>query len=313
MGHFDDFGNKDAIPSGGPKHDQVEESFFKDVTYYSVENSKPFLQLESNELSLSTGDGVVISFNPNGAVYRYDKNDKELEPIFFQSKNSKALLKTKEIYLDDQVEIKMSNTNLTANKVSILEHGELLNAYSNVKTLSIMAKTNDQILVNADVAVYRPKSQLIEYRQNVDGTIKRKRQYEENISFKADLLTMDAPKSLASMQGNVSFKKENLEAEASRGEVFLENYNKRLKYYALYDDVRLQERLLNNGKPLVRKAFAEKLEGLMSDKKIILTGLPKVFQEHDVIKGNRIIIRENVETVEVDDANTNITLEKNKE
>ena len=43
---------------------------------------------------------------------------------------------------------------------------------------------------------------------------------------------------------------------------------------------------------------------------MILTGLPKVFQEKDVIKGNRITIRENIETVEVDDAITNITLER---
>jgi lipopolysaccharide export system protein LptA len=114
------------------------------------------------------------------------------------------------------------------------------------------------------------------------------------------------------MKGNVSFKKENLEAFANRGEVFLENYNKKLKYYALYDDVKLQENLVSNGKPMARKAFAEKLEGQMAEKKIILTGLPKVFQERDVIKGNRIIIRENVETVEVDDANTNIIINKDE-
>ena len=112
------------------------------------------------------------------------------------------------------------------------------------------------------------------------------------------------------MKGNVSIKKENLDGYANRGEVYLENYNKKLKYYALYDDVRLQEKLVNNGRPLVRKAFAEKLEGLIGEKKIILTGLPKVFQERDVIKGNRIIIRENIETVEVDDANTNLILKK---
>jgi len=112
------------------------------------------------------------------------------------------------------------------------------------------------------------------------------------------------------MQGNVSFKKDNLDAQANRGEVFLENYNKRLKYYALYDDVRLQESLINNGNPMTRKAIAEKLEGITGEKKIILTGYPKVFQGRDVIKGNRIIIRENIETVEVDDANSSITLDK---
>jgi lipopolysaccharide export system protein LptA len=312
-GHFDEFGREYNIPQKGPTKEMAEESFFKGVNYYSVENTRPFLELDSSELSISSTDGLVIGFDPTGAVYRYDKDFKELEPIYFQSKNSRALLSKKEIFLEKDVEIKMSNTNLKADKVSILSKGEILYADNNVQTLSTIEKTTDQILISSDKAIYRPKDQFFEYRDNVSGVIKRKRVYEESISFSSDILTLSAPQSLAAMNGNVHLIKENLDAYANRGEVFLENYNKRLKYYALYDDVRLQEKLVNpkdKDKPLIRKAFAEKLEGLISDKKIILTGLPKVFQERDVIKGNRIIIRENVETVEVDDANTNITLEK---
>ncbi len=313
MGHFDQFGSEQAIPVKGENPTADDESFFKGVSYYSVENSKPFLQLDSVELSVSSTNGIVIGFDPVGAIYRYDKNQSELEPIYFQSKNSRALLQKKEIFLDKEVEIKMSNANLKADKVSILSRGEVLYAYKNVKTLNTIEKTNDQIMVNSDNAVYHPKDQFFEYQGGVNGMIKRKKLYEESISFKADLLTLNAPLSLAQMKGNVYFKKENMDAYANRGEVFLENYNKKLKYYALYDDVRLQEWLINpkdKDKPQLRKAFAEKLEGLISDKKIILTGLPKVFQDRDVIKGNRIIIRENVETVEVDDANTNITIDK---
>ncbi len=312
-GRFNTFGQEHSVPPKESLHDTVDESFFKNVSYYSVESSKPFLELESVELSISAIDGVVISFNPSGTVYRYEKgSEKSLEPILFQAKNSRALLKKKELYLENDVEIKMSNTHLTAQKVSILSAGEILNATNNVKTLSTIEKTSDEVLVNSQSAIYYPKLQTIEYQNKVTGSIKRKRVYEQNVSFATDFLTLKAPLSLIEMKGNVSLKKENLDAFANRGEVFLENYNKRLKYYALYDDVRLQETLVNGKKPLIRKAFAEKLEGLISEKKVILTGLPKVFQERDVIKGNRIIIRENVESVEVDDANTNITLEKDK-
>lgn len=315
VGHFDEFGSEHAIPVKGESPGTDDESFFKGVDFYSVENSKPFLELNSVELSVSSNNGIVISFDPVGVIYRYDDKQNELEPIYFQAKTSRALLNKKEIFLDKEVEIKMSNANLNAEKVSILSDGEILYAYNNVKTLSTIEKTNDQIIVNADNAIYRPKDQYFEYKGGVNGVIKRKRLYEESINFKADLVTLNAPLSLAQMKGNVYFKKENMDAYANRGEVFLENYNKKLKYYALYDDVRLQEWLVNpkdKDKPLVRKAFAEKLEGLISDKKIILTGLPKVFQDRDVIRGNRIIIRENVETVEVDDANTNITLDKDE-
>lgn len=312
QGRLDNFGSEATAPRTPPKSAQVDESFFKKVTYFSIDNNHPFLELNATELNLSTTDGTVISFNPVGIVYRYEKDMSPLEPIHFSSQKSRAFLKKKEIFLDTNVEVRNGTTTLNAQNVSILNHGDILYAYNDVKTLSIVETTSDQLFITAQSATYRPNEQIIEYKDNINAKVTRKKQYEESVEFKTDLLTFNAPASHVEMKGNVFFKKENLDAQASRGEVFLENYNKRLKYYALYDDVRLQERLVNSGKLLTRKAFSEKLEGLISDKKIILTGLPKVFQEKDVIKGNRIIIRENVETVEVDDANTNITLDKKK-
>lgn len=313
QGRLDNFGSEYNAPKAPPKSAQVDESFFKKVTYFSIDKNRPFIELTATELNLSTTDGTVMSFNPVGVVYRYEKDMTPLEPIHFTAQKSRAFLKKKEVFLDNNVEVKTGTTTLNAQNVSILNHGDILYAYNDVKTLSIVEKTSDQLLITARAATYRPKEQIIEYRDNINGKVTRKKQYEESVEFKTDLLTLNAPASHVEMKGNVFFKKENLDAQASRGEVFLENYNKRLKYYALYDDVRLQERLMHAGKPLTRKAFSEKLEGLISDKKIILTGLPKVFQEKDVIKGNRIIIRENVETVEVDDANTNIILDRKKE
>lgn len=312
FGNFNDLGSAQAIPKNGPVHDQVDDSFFKAVNYYSIKEGRPTLELESSELSHSSIDGIIIAFNPDGVIYRYEKSGDQLEPINFKSKNSRVLLNKKEIYLENEVEVKTTNTNLKAQKVSILGNGETMYADGNVNTINNIEKTNDQILVDSDIATYWPKKQIFEYKNNVNGLIKRKRPYEQNINFKSDLLILNIPELLATLKGNVFLKKENLDASANRGEVFLENYNKRLKYYALYDDVRLQEKLEQDGRQILRKAFSEKLEGFISDKRIILTGLPKVFQDKDVIKGNKIVIRETIETVEVDDANSSITLEKEK-
>ena len=294
-------------------HDLVEESFFKGVNYFSIANSKPFIDLFSTELSLSNTDGVVLGFGAKGIVYHYDKMGKVLEPVYFQSKNCRVLLKMKDLFLENDAQISSGQTSLKAHKIFVKANGEEIVAQDDVVTTTNILKTSDQVIINSNKANYRPKDRLFQYQDHVYGFIKRKKHYEESLAFSTDLLMLNTPQSLVSMKGNVTFKKENLEANANRGEVFLENYNKRLKYYALYDDVRLQERLINNGKTLVRKAFAEKLEGLISEKKIVLTGFPKVFQQKDVIKGNKIVIRENVETVEVDDANTSITIEHDKD
>lgn len=313
MGHFDNDGQTAANAAAAQKHDEMDESYFKAVDYYLVDKGKPFLRLESTELTLSKQNTEVVGFNPDGVIYRRDEKGVEEDPIYFTSKNSRVFTANKEIYLQDEVEIKSANSNLKSDKVTIFNGGRHLEATGNVRTQSFDPKTNDQILITSNFALYRPKEQFFEYQRNVKGQVQRKRQYEESVSFTTDLMTVEGLKSEVEMKGNVTFKKGNLDASSNQGTVFLENYNKRLKYYSLSDDVRLQENLIVGGKPMVRKAFAEKLEGLVSEKKIILTGLPKVFQEKDVIKGNRITIRENIETVEVDDANTNITLERDKE
>ena len=310
VGSFDTVDLNTTPAATAVTKDETDESYFKTIDYYLVDKSKPALQLEASELTLSNQNSQIITFNPVGVIYRRDSKGEELEPINFSSKNSRAMTANKELFLEDDVEIKIANSNLKADKVTIFNNGTHLEAQDNVKTQSFDPKTNDQILIDSDFVLYRPKDEFFEYQRHVRGTIKRKRLYEENLSFTTDLLTLSGLKSLMEMKGNVTLKKGDLDASSNQGSVFLENYNKRLKYYSLSDDVRLQETLLINDKKIQRKAFSEKLEGLISEKKIILTGLPKVFQGKDVIKGNRITIRENIETVEVDDANTNITLER---
>ena len=139
IGQFNSFGNEHSIIPKENVHSAVDESFFKNVTYYSIDNSMPFLELVADELSFSSIDGLVIGFNPIGTIYRYEKvTDKVLDPIYFQAKNSRASLKTKDIYLENEVDLKLSNTNLKAQKVSILSAGEILYANNDVKTLSII-------------------------------------------------------------------------------------------------------------------------------------------------------------------------------
>ena len=308
--HYDNtqISNKPSVVDNS----EMDDSYFKIVDYYLVEKTKPFLRLQSTELILKKQNTEVVAFNPDGVVYRRDEKGIEEDPIFFTAKNSRILTPNKELYLTDEVNVKVAHSDLKSEKVTIYNGGLLLEADGLVRTASFDPKTNDQILITSNSAQYRPKEQFFEYKSHVRGKVKRKRQYEDSVSFTTDYMTLSGIKNEMEMKGNVTFKKGNLDASSNQGTLFLENYNKKLKYYSLSDDVKLLETIFLNGKTMIRKAFAEKLEGIISEKKVILTGLPKVFQDKDVIKGNRITIRENIETVEIDDSNTNITLERGK-
>lgn len=293
-----------------PSKGESDESYFNVVNYYLIDDGRPFIQLDSSELTLSRENTEMLSVLPSGTIF--PKKNEEKDPINFKARQMHAFMKLGKIFLKDEVEIVVGNSNLKSKAASILDRGKYMEARDEVKTQNFDPKTSDQILIDSDFLSYKPKEQFFEFKKNVKGKIQKRRKYEEGISFGTDVLTFHTFLSLIEMKGNVSLKKENLEAFSQQGSLFLENYNKKLKYYSLSDDVRLQETLQIDGKITLRKAFSEKLEGLISEKKIILTGLPKVFQGKDVIKGNKMIIRENVETVEVDDADTSIMLEVDK-
>lgn len=284
------------------------ESYFKEVHYFLTKNGQPKLSLKSATLEMINGNTEIISSFPDGVMYR-NKNLKMIEhPLFFSAVQGRANKNTGELFFKENVKVRMDQTETFAEKIEISNNGNTIKAEENVKTFSIDSKTFDQILVSAKSALFLPKEGRYEYVGSVNGQIKRKRKYEEGVHFSADFLTALMQINQLELKGNVELSKDRLVARANKGLVFLENYNKKLKYYALSDDVKLQETLILDGQEIVRKAFAEKLEGMMGERKIILTGLPKVFQGKDAIRGNRITIRENIETVEVDDANTNIIL-----
>ena len=309
---YGDFGDENEMAGtlNTPQKNDEEESYFKMVDYYILKSSIPFIKLESTELTFSKQNTVVIAFNPQGIIHRYNNKNTEIDPLLFKAKNAKVLMSNKELTLNDNVQIDLNTSSISADSMSIVNNGDEVRAHSRVKTKSIDPKTSDEVMISSGQVVFLPNQELFDYKTNVVGSIMRKRKYEDSVAFTTDNLMLSALLSTVEMTGNVTFKKGNLEASSNRGSIFLENYNKKLKYYSLSDDVKLRESLILGEKPVMRKAFAEKLEGMISDKKIVLTGLPKVFQGNDVIKGNRITIRENIETVEVDDAITNITLER---
>ena len=139
------------------------------------------------------------------------------------------------------------------------------------------------------------------------GKVKRRRAYEESLSFKTNKLTFFTRKNLAKLDGRVVLKYRNFEGKAQRGNIFLENYNKDLSYFVLNDDVKVIENFKMKGKKVTRKAFSEKLEGFPKKSLIILTGYPKSYKA-DAIVGNKIILRWNNEVLEIIDANSNLKL-----
>lgn len=280
------------------------KSDFKGVDLFVFQRDAPFLKFNSLKLTVDDYRKNKTFVGPSGIVYSNDGT-----PIHYQAKVGFFSDNDNILDLEKEVIVNTSDTRSESQKMRYFISKDRIMASGDVKTRTISPQNGDQIYVNSQKVLLFPQKKISRYSGNVNGWIKRKKVYEESIEFKSDNLYLDGKKLKIKLTGSVFLKKQEVRAHSHRGEIFLENYNKKLKYYALYDDIRLSEKLIYpEGRIVTRKAFAEKLEGIMSEDKIILTGYPKVFQEKDVIKGNRIVLRENNEIIEVDDANTNIIL-----
>jgi lipopolysaccharide export system protein LptA len=142
--------------------------------------------------------------------------------------------------------------------------------------------------------------------------MERKKKYEGKMIFRSRELDIHGLESLAHLEGDVYMKRDTYEISSGKADLYLENFNKSLKYFVLNDDVKLTEKLNTPEGLIERKAFAERLEGFGREQKMVLSGAPRVEMGKDVIKGYRITIRENVDLLEVDDAMSDMQVKKAK-
>lgn len=281
------------------------ETVFEQLNYYSIENSRPVLNLNADELKIVNSDFLYF-LKPQG--YMLNKDEKRVN-----YKADKGSYDSTKKHLNLQGAVSLENEKGKHNSDKLFYNGtkKYVEARGKVSSLMKDLKTKDTISIKSQYM----NSWLSEGRSHfvggVRGKVERKRSYEESFRFAAEDLVLNQPKSLVQLAKSVKLDRNNYHLESEKADIFLENFNKKLKYYVLYDDIKLVEQLvLRNGERSVRKAFSEKLEGYMSEAKVVLSGAPRVESGSDLIKGYQITLRENVELVEVDDSQSSFQLKR---
>lgn len=281
-----------------------EISSFKDVYFYKAFHFKPSLILESSDLEIRNNDKLSFTA-PNGLFY-----SKGVEYKYVA--NSGILLQgEKDLYLKGDVKLSGADSNYSSDEVFYSDKKGILKANGNVKAKVIDTKTYDLLNFSSDNLVSYVEKEVTELSGNVDGVLKRQKVYEGKLKFSAEKVVFKALESLLELNQNVKLHRNNYYLQSGTAQIFMENFNKKLKYYALYDDVKLEESFTSRfGEKKMRRAFSEKLEGVQSTGRIILTGAPRVEQGNDVIKGYQITLRENTQLIEVDDAQSRFSVQK---
>jgi lipopolysaccharide export system protein LptA len=284
----------------------MQDSHFSNSKYFLTTDNLRSMKLVSKEFMFNASLQKNYAVELKGSIFTSGN-----EEIFYEGDKGVFDEKLEKLTLDGNVQMESGGTKGTSDKMdyySALSYAEL---FGSVKTSSFYVEQKDYIEVEGDYAKVFTEKEISQFRGHVKGKVRRAKRYEESLYFFTNVLDMNLASGKMSLTGNVSIKKQLLTAKSRRGEIFLQNYNKKLKYFVLYDDVKVVEQVLLSGQtPMKRRSYSEKLEGLMTQSKAVLTGYPKVYQQNDVIKGSKIILRENTEVIEVIDANTNILIKE---
>lgn len=277
------------------------------LNYFHLKNAEPQMSLSSDKMK-SQDDSFAEFESPRG-IYNLSAKKKivkyEAQEGSYQKAKNLLILK-------DDVKISADEGEYLAQKINYYLSKDLIKASGGVKFDGIDPRSKDRILIESQSMEANPDKQLSTFKGSVKGEMLRQKRYEGKLEFKSQQLQLDGINSKARLEGDVQLRRQSYLITAGNGDIYLENFNKSLKYFVFNDDVKVTEKLQTAEGVSFRKAYAERLEGFGQEQKMVLSGAPKVEQGKDVVKGYRITIRENMDLIEVDDAMSDMQIKKEK-
>jgi len=280
---------------------EKRESVLENSKMYHLKENRPHIYLASKLTTVRVKNNDTDMKNLEGRSFSEGK-----KPVDFSAKKAFYRRSGNKLILEDQVVLNDDQANLNADEATYFFDRDEIIGKGNVLLKGNIPQSEDKIEIKAKRFSHFPNQKISNFHEDVKGFIHRREKYREGLDFEADTLKYSQVGSKIKLVGAVFLNKPPFSAWSRSGSIFLNNYSNKLNYFVLNDDVKLREKKKNG----LRKAFAEKMEGIASEGKLILTGLPKVIQDGEVIKGNKITIRENSEVVEVDDAYTTFKIKK---
>ena len=283
-----------------PEFTQIEN-----LDYFHLKDSVPQMSLNAEKMR-SQGEELAEFTKPKG-IYNYQAKSKSMN----YEANEGVYKKAKELLvLEGKVKITSPEADYFAEKIRYYFKKDLIFGSGGVTFKGMDLKSQDQLEINSVSMRANPNKQFSLFKGGVQGSMQRKKKYEGKMTFSSQQLQLDGIKSLAHLEGDVKLNRQSYLITAGKGDIYLENYNKSLKYFVFNDDVKVTEKLQTPEGTTYRKAFAERLEGFGKEQKMVLSGAPKVEHGNDVVKGYRITIRENMDLIEVDDAMSDMQVKR---
>ena len=295
-------GEKDSYKAKGSVRHAPSESKFSNAFTSTFKPNSNNINLFSKLLIDRAGENKVYLKLPKGNIGTEVKT-------FFEGKSGVINKLTSTLVVKKDVHLKREGSNTTASE--LLVDYKTNSAIAKGQVESRLHDIERKVRIKSSQLIVRDKGEKLKYLGNVSGEIrdkKRKPTYS-NIKFKSDLLIFNNYDRVITLEGNAFIIRGKSEIRALFGKIWLNNQSSGVKYFSMNDDVKLRDEFINPyGRIVKRNSFSEKIEGFVLEEKLILSGFPQVEQEGDIIKGNKMIIREDQEVIEIINTNSQFQL-----
>ena len=295
----------EAVPSQATSSIVPDFTYIEDLDYFSLKNGVPQMSLSADKMESRGEDFAEFDF-PKG-LYNYEQKKDSLRYKGEKGTYHKA---SDLLILEGDAKLVSSDSEYYADKVDYFLKKDLIIGTGNVKFIGNDLKSKDKVVINSENMEAHPVQKLGHFTGMVKGSLTRKKKYEGKMDFTSKILHLNGVESLAQLGGDVWLKREAHIITGGKADIYLENFNKTLKYFVVNDDVKVTEKMKTPSGIVQRKSFSERLEGFGREQKMVLSGAPRVEQGEDVVKGYRITIREDIDLIEVDDAMSDMQVKK---
>ena len=281
--------------------------YFKKIKYYYFlwgEEEKRF-HLSADELQNNIQTRKIVFLKPEGSIHLQQNRT-----LFYRGERGFFESKGDELHLRGQVHFSEGDSSMSCSRAIYGIEQKELKLRGNVVGLTRLSKHPSTIRISSGEALAQLLLGKVRYFGGVKGNVESFRIKGEKLLFSSEVLNMDLHRYRLDIIKDVVFRRDRFVAEGNRGEIFWSRHNKSVEHYLLHDNVKLKEKVASQSGDsfFEREAWAEKLEGVLNDNRVVLTGRPRVVQMEDVIKGNRIVLKKDSAVVEVYDANANFKL-----
>ncbi len=269
----------------------------RELEYFHLKDQRPSLSLVA-DLMQSLGDDLVRFDRPRGTYAGKDSS----EVLRYEAREAEFVKEEDLLKLYDDVRLEQGPQRFEAQELSYRVKAGVVEGRRKVKLWHRLTSSGQQLTMAGETLRARPRERWALLGGGVSGQLRPRFDYQAPLNFAAQSLELLGGEGLLRLSEDVRLRRGDLDVSSRNGEVYLEQGNKKLKYFILNDDVKVREKLVDSrGQSMVREAFAERLEGFGQDK-LVLSGAPRVVQDKDTVKGYRITMREKMEYIEVEDA-----------